>query len=78
MSIPFLAHSWQKKPRSSLLGGIAMMTVQADAIVNHPLEATAAWLSDVAGDPVAFVSREHSRGGFAHKVPLRESFFCKI
>ena len=32
-----------------------MTTAQAEGIVNHPLEATAAWLSDVAGDPVAFV-----------------------
>jgi len=32
-----------------------MMTAQTEEIVNHPLEATAAWLSDVAGDPVAFV-----------------------
>src|SRR5262245_62556244 len=35
--------------------GIAMTAAQAEEIVNHPLEATAAWLSDVAGDPVAFV-----------------------
>ena len=54
MSIPFLARSWQKKPRL-LSGGIAMTTAQAEEIVNHPLEATAAWLSDVASDPVAFV-----------------------
>ena len=54
MSIPFLARSWQKKPRL-LSGGIAMTTAQAEEMVNHPLEATAAWLSDVAGDPVAFV-----------------------
>jgi hypothetical protein len=38
-----------------LLWGIAMTTVQAEEIVHHPLEVTAAWLSDDAGDPVAFV-----------------------
>src|SRR5262249_52966165 len=32
-----------------------MTTAQGEEIVNHPLEATAAWLSDVAGDPVTFV-----------------------
>ena len=32
-----------------------MTTAQAEEIVHHPLEATAAWLSDVASDPVAFV-----------------------
>src|SRR5262249_2147368 len=35
--------------------GIAMTAAQGEEIVNHPLEATAAWLSDDAGDPVAFV-----------------------
>ena len=32
-----------------------MATAQAEEVVDHPLEATTAWLSDVAGDPVAFV-----------------------
>ena len=39
----------------SLFRGIAVTTAQAEEIVHHPLEATGAWLSDVAGDPVAFV-----------------------
>src|SRR6516225_10109415 len=32
-----------------------MTMAQAEEIAEHPLEETAAWLSDVAGDPVAFV-----------------------
>ena len=39
-----------------------MTTAQAEEIANHPLEATAAWLSDVAGDPVAFVEAAFSWG----------------
>src|SRR5262249_5188934 len=54
MSSPFLATNGRRS-RVFSCRGIAMTTAQVDEIVNHPLEATAAWLSDVAGDPVAFV-----------------------
>ena len=39
-----------------------MTTAQADEIVDHPLEGTAAWLSDVASDPLAFVQGAFSWG----------------
>jgi hypothetical protein len=39
-----------------------MTTAQVEEMLDHPLEVTAAWLSDVAGDPVAFVQRAFSWG----------------
>jgi hypothetical protein len=40
-----------------------MTIAQAEEIAEHPLEETAAWLSDIADDPLAFVEGAFPWGG---------------